>query len=85
MATPFANNLRGPSIKVKQTPGKGEYTFPPFGERMKQARQKIEWAERDLHRRLSDGERRDLLKDNFEWPSDECDNIVRRLHRKKKG
>lgn len=43
---------------------------------MDRARKIIAAAERDLRRVLSVGERRDLLKDNTDWPSDRCDEVV---------
>jgi hypothetical protein len=32
--------------------------------------------EADLGYRLTPGQCRDLLKDNFPWPSDKCDRVV---------
>lgn len=54
-------------------------TFTPDAkvDEVKVARKIINDAEVALRRILSQGERRDLLKDNTTWASDRCDDIVR--------
>lgn len=46
---------------------------------LQQARQIITKCEAAFGRTLSDGERRDLLKDNTEWHSSVCDQIVEQM------
>jgi hypothetical protein len=47
--------------------------------RYKRAISIVNDCERDLKRRLSNGERRDLLKDNTPWPSDLITMFVERM------
>jgi hypothetical protein len=45
-------------------------------EQLIEASRIIRNAEYSLARRLSAGERRDLIKDNTPWPSDVCDSAA---------
>jgi hypothetical protein len=49
-------------------------------EHIERATRLIEACERDLNRKLSQGERRDLLADNTPWTLEYIRKVVDRLH-----